>query len=51
MNLDNEGSVRELIPSLARSEDGPIGDKKAKKEAKKCPWQIDDVLRIFFYKG
>jgi hypothetical protein len=51
MNLDNEGSVRDLIPSLAQSKDRPIGNKKAKKEAKKCPWQIDDVLGIFFYKG
>jgi len=44
-NLDTKGSVRELMTSLAQSEDRPIGNKKAKKEAKKCPSQMDDVLQ------
>jgi len=48
-NLDIEGSVGELTPSLAQSEDRPIGNKKAKKEAKKeakkCLSQMDDVLQ------
>ena len=37
------------MPNLAQSEDRPIGNKKAKKEfkreAKKCPSQMDDVLQ------
>lgn len=44
-NLDTEGSVGELMPYLAQSEGRPIGNKKAKKEAKKCPSQMDDVLQ------